>query len=111
MKIAYQILVVGAAIFLAGCSNLDRVNTTSFAPLRSDALQEVYLFTANADVVRPLDSSEAEKTRMEWLQTWMKDNGLAGKSYTILSRKAVLRNTGVFGGAVYDVYYEVSIKK
>jgi hypothetical protein len=76
----------------------------------TEAGAQIFKFTAFADAVYPLTSKDAEKTRIEWLETWLNDNGYNPKKYEIISRVPVLRNKGLFG-EVYDIFYEIRAVK
>lgn len=97
-------------IFLAGCAAMDRADLTYLEPLREDASYRYFKFKAFADLVYPLDSESGERTRMEWLETWLDDNGLAGKKYEVVSRVPVVKNKGLFGDT-HDVFYEVKVSR
>jgi hypothetical protein len=95
---------------LGACASLDR-HITKFEPIRTEAEGQVFKFTAFADIAYPLLSEDAEKTRIEWLETWLSDNGYNPKKYEIISRVPVLRSKGLFGPGIYDVFYEVRATK
>lgn len=91
---------------ILGCASFDRIAVTKFEPIRTEAGAQVFKFTAFADAVYPLKSEDAELTRIEWLETWLADNGYDPKKYEVTSRVPVLRNKGLIG-EVYDVFYEI----
>lgn len=93
-----------------GCASVDRVAVTKFEPTRTEANAQFFKFTAFADAVYPLTSEEAERTRIDWLETWLRDNGYGAKKYEVISRIAVLRTKGLFG-EIYDIFYEVKVVK
>lgn len=92
-----------------GCATLDRVTATKFEPLRFDAGAPVFKFTAFADAVYPLESVEAEHTRIHWLETWLQENGYDSTKYTVLSRHVLLRHQGLLGN-LYDIFYEARVE-
>lgn len=94
---------------LFGCASFDRVAVTKLEPLRTEAGSQVFKFTAFADAAYPLKSEDAERTRIDWLETWLKDNGY-GPNYEVISRVPVLTNRGLLGD-VYDIFYEVKAAK
>jgi hypothetical protein len=100
--------VLHTAIF--GCASFDRIGATKFEPIRTEAGAQVFKFTAFADSVYPLKSEDAERTRIDWLETWLKDNGYDPKKYEVISRVPVLRNKGLLGD-IYDIFYEVRVAK
>jgi hypothetical protein len=95
---------------LAGCAHFDRIMVTKFEPIRTENGVQYFKYTSFADAVYPIDSDDAERTRIAWLETWLKDNGLNQKDYTLVSRVPILRNKGLLG-SVYDIYYEVKVPK
>lgn len=95
---------------MAGCASFDRVAVTKFEPTRTDANAQFFKFTAFADAAYPLTSEEAERTRIDWLETWLRDNNYDAKRYEVISRVPVLRKKGVFGD-IYDIFYEIRIAK
>jgi hypothetical protein len=102
------IALVAANLLNWGCAPIDRRLVTKFEPIGTDADHSVYKFTAVADAIYPLDSEDAERTRIAWLEKWLTDNGHDPHKYEVRSRTPVLRNKGLLGD-IYDVYYEVRI--
>lgn len=101
--------VAFAIMLLSGCASYDRVVGTRFEPTKIENKYAYFRFTAFADIAYPLDSDEAEKTRINWLEQWLSDNGYTGIKYELLSRRPVLRNKGLIGD-VYDVYYDIRVE-
>jgi hypothetical protein len=95
---------------IVGCASFDRVAVTKFEPIRTEANVQFFKFTAFADAAYPLTSEEAERTRIDWLETWLRDNGHDARKYTVISRVPVLRRKGVIGD-IYDIFYEVKVVK
>ena len=95
-------------ILCSGCA-YDRLNT-KLRPTSADGEYAYFVYESYADLVYPEDSASAENTRKQWLEKWLEDNGMAGKPYEILNRKAVHKHTGLIG-AIYDIYYDVRVKK
>lgn len=93
-----------------GCASLDRVAVTKFEPTRTETNAQFFKFTAFADAAYPLKSEEAERTRINWLETWLRDNGYGAKTYEVISRVPVLRQKGLIGDT-YDIFYEVKVVK
>lgn len=94
---------------LAGCASMEK-DATLFEPLRMEGSNPVYRYRAIAGINNPPESEDAEKLRMEALQMWLADNELADRPYEILSRKMMVRSKSVFG-PVYDIWYEVRVRK
>lgn len=109
MGFKMRVIVVLVAL-VVGCSTIDRINLTRLEPVRSESGAQYFKYTSFADAIRPNDSVDAEKTRIEWLEKWLQDNGLNSKDYTIVYRKAVVRQRGLLGD-IYDIYYEVKVPK
>jgi hypothetical protein len=95
---------------ISACASFDRIAATKFEPLRMESGTQVFKFTAFADAVYPLESENAERTRIEWLETWLADNGYKTQKYEVISRVPVLANKGLLGD-VYNVFYEVRATK
>ena len=93
-----------------GCASFDRVAVTKFEPTRTEENAQFFKFTAFADAVYPLNSEDAERTRIDWLETWLRDNNYGAKKYEVISRVPVLRKKGLFG-EIYDIFYEVKVVK
>jgi hypothetical protein len=102
-------LAIAALLACAGCASLDRMDHTSLAPMKSEGGFAYYRYVAVADAVYPLSSAEAEKTRIEWLEKWLADNGHPGAQYEIVLRTPMLRYKALMSG-VYDIYYDVRVK-
>ncbi|MBW2061887.1 MAG: hypothetical protein JRI95_10045 [Deltaproteobacteria bacterium] len=94
---------------ISACASFDRM-VTKFEPLRTESGTQIFKFTAFADAVYPLESENAERTRIEWLEKWLTDNGYSTKKYEVISRVPVLRKKGLLG-EVYDIFYEVRATK
>jgi hypothetical protein len=106
LRTAIYILIV---IALASCASIDG-QLTKFEPLRQDNGLQIYKFTTSANAIYPLKSEEAEKTRIQWLETWLIKNGLDNKNYEILSKKVVKSEEGLIGDN-YHLYYEVKTRE
>ena len=52
----------------------------------------------------PLESKEAEKTRMEWLEKSLEEKGYQNAKYEIVSRQPILAVS-----SMYDVCYDVKV--
>jgi hypothetical protein len=107
MKKILFILLLAA---LASCAGIDRRGVSTLEPLRSDAQFRYFRFTAGTGVNYAVESASAEATRMDWLRTWLDDNGMADKTYEIVSRQPVQRDQQLFG-PVGTIYYEVKVPK
>jgi hypothetical protein len=94
---------------LVSCTNIDRITITRLEPTKVEGDYTYFRYTAYADATLPIDSENAEKTRMRWLDKWLEDNGYPAAEYEILSRKPVLRHKGLLGD-IYDLYYNIRIK-
>ena len=102
--------LVACSVFLLGCSNITRTVETRFEPIRTEPTAQYFKYTSIAAADYPIDSQDAERTRIMWLESWLQDNGYNLKKYEIISRVPVLRNKGLLGD-LYDVYYEVKVPK
>lgn len=97
-----------AIALLSGCAPLDR-QLTSLAPIKADGGYQYFRYRAFADAVYPLGDLAAEKTRMEWLERWLSDNGYSPTGYEVIERDPMLRNRGLLG-ETYDVFYTVRVR-
>ncbi|MBF0531073.1 MAG: hypothetical protein HQK55_17765 [Deltaproteobacteria bacterium] len=105
------ILLIAILVLIAGCASRGDIwAVQKFEPIRVEGDAQIYKFTAFADSVYPLDSTEAEKTRIGWLETWLIDHEFDAKRYEIVSRTPVLVSTPPLSD-VYDIYYEVRAYK
>lgn len=96
---------------LAGCATVDRMNLSKFEPLRSDATHQHFKYTVTGNSTgMAVDSADAERERMEWLQTWLDENGLQGKKYEVVSRTPVTKGPSLFG-QVHEIFYEVKVQR
>lgn len=104
----FLVLVIAAA---AGCATVDRMNLSKFEPIRSDATHRYFKYTVTGNSTgQAVDSADAERERMEWLQTWLDDNGMAGKKYEVVSRMPVVKGPSLFG-QVHEIFYEVKVHR
>nr|WP_315242021.1 hypothetical protein [uncultured Albidiferax sp.] len=111
-KIGFMGVALGCiALLLPGCAAVDRTALTSLEPLHSDETAKYFKFKAVADVgAYKLDSPDAEKIRMEWLEKWLQDNGMAGRKYEVVSRTPVIKEKWPWGN-LYDVFYEIKVPR
>lgn len=102
----FAVLVLIFTLFIGGCSGFERGNVTKFELERADADARYFKYKAVADKWQyPLDD-DGEKMRIEWLEQWLEDSGMAGKKYEIVSREVVQRY-----GQVHDVYYMIKVPR
>ena len=94
---------------LHGCSTVD-YQITSFRLVSEQAESKTFAYTAFADAVYPVDSVEAEKQRMEWLNKWLSQNNLTTTDYVIIKREVYKKHKGLLG-ETYDIYYTVQVPK
>ena len=95
---------------MLGCTLIDR-NLTKLEPVGTEVGAQVFKFTAYADVVYPLNSEDAERTRIEWLESRLVDNGYDPKKYEIISREPIAIVKGNLFSDVYDIFYEIRARK
>lgn len=91
-----------ALFALTGCETSDRIQTTEFIPEANGTFR----YKGVADALNPIDSQDGEARRMRMLDEWMHLNSACQNGYKITSRQPVLRNMGIVGKGVYDVWYE-----
>lgn len=107
-RLTLFLVCVGLLSTVAGCASIDRIMVSKFEPVRTEANAQFFKFTAIADAMYPLKSEEAERMRINWLETWLRDNGYSSNKYEIISRIPILRNKGLLGD-IYDIFYEVKV--
>jgi hypothetical protein len=100
MTVRCSMIAVAAGLALSACSNYEKIKTTTFEPSGS----RDFTFKAIADAGSPIDSSEAEKQRLAWLEEYLAQNRFCQKGYSIRERRPVLKSKGLIGD-IYDVYY------
>lgn len=96
--------------YILGCAAMDR-GLTKLEPVRTEGSAQVFKFTAFADAVYPLKSEDAERTRIQWLESRLVDNGYDPKKYEIISRVPIVENKGGLFGDVYAIFYEIRVSK
>lgn len=104
-----KLIYIFVTCTLLACSSID-YHLTEFRPKEQTPEYQIYEYKSFADAVYPNDSENAEQTRMQWLEKWIKNNGHKDASYEVLSRKPVVRQVGAFG-TIYDIYYEIKVKR
>lgn len=90
---------------VTGCAAPDR-GQTSFMSVYEDNTYVYCRYEAVANAEYPENSHAAETARIRWLESWLRENGLGGKSYDIASRNAVRTY-----GEDCDIFYEVRVRK
>lgn len=91
---AASILVV----LLNGCGeSYDRFLRTEFVPTDSGTFR----FKAVGG-----DSQGEEAKRRRQLEEWLKINAMCATGYRIEKRTPIVKNAGIFGDSLYDVWYE-----
>lgn len=104
---------IAISLCLSACATvaeMDRTELSSYEPVRSEPGIDIVKFRTKANAFYREDSQEAERVRMNWLEQYLGDNGLAGRQYEILSRKTVLLYRAPLGDG-YDIFYEVKVLK
>lgn len=100
-----KIILIILCFFFVSCASYD-INATTFRKTRSDESYDYYTFKAFADSIYEIDTERGEALRLEILKKWFDQNGLKDIEYKITQRE-VLQKTG----KIYDIYYEVRVKK
>lgn len=90
------LLLTLSAYAVGGCASIDRVPASDFKPTSERSFEFV---AAGSALDYPEDSPAAEKVRMDWLRTWLDDNGMCPDGYKITQRKPV--KVGAFGARIY----------
>ena len=90
-----RVVIVMVLSSMVGCASLDRPKLTQFEPTRSGFRYAV----GAASYQYPVDSESAERTRMDWLETYLKEEEVCPTGYEMVSRE--VRQVGVGGQIVY----------
>lgn len=77
-------------LFLGGCASNDRASQTTFEPTTLGGEQRGFRFSAAAHIGYP-DNPEGEAVRIDWLNTWLKDNNYCPSGYKIIDRIPIYR--------------------
>jgi hypothetical protein len=95
------------SLLLASCAAVDFYQS-SFRLDRVEGDYAYYTFKTFAALDYPIDSEQAEETRIDWLKRWLEQNNLSTTDYKIIKREKYLVNKGLFA-SVYDLYYQVRV--
>ncbi len=114
-----------AALFFIGCNDISRKHFTELEPTSIESGCQYFKYKASAGTsgltcapgsrtcridnsqrtaIWPLEDKEAEKTRIEWLEKSLAENGYKNAEYEIVSREPIL------AGSRYNVCYDVKVK-
>ena len=117
-------VVLMVFVFAVGCSDMNRKHFSKLEPTKVDSNNQYFQYKAstgarvlkcapgsknckveNADrpPIWPLQDKEAEKTRLEWLDKSLAEQGYQPGEYEILSRQPILTSS------IYDVAYDVKV--
>lgn len=106
------ILLLSTAFLLAGCASLYKTDATTFELVSQNGSDAVFKYTSVADIYYPINSVEAEAVRMDWLKSWLRENGYRADQYEIISRvPIVMLKTQSESTTKYKIYYDVLVKK
>ncbi len=101
--------MVLVGLLVAGCSSFDRVATSSLTPTTTEGGYCYYTYEAPAAAGYELNNEAAERTRMEWLEKWLADNGHHG-DYEVLDRQFVKSHSGLLSSdPCGTIYYTVRV--
>ena len=77
---------IGIAVIIAGCESRDRPVLTEFVP-ESDG---TFMFQASTGLTYPLNSEDAEATRLRWLDQYIRENSVcSGGEYEVTERTPI----------------------
>lgn len=94
-------ILVLTLVLLGGCSALDRQELTSFEPLPN----KKFRYEAKTDAIYRHDTAAGERTRLSWLEKYLRDNQLCSGGYVIEQRKAVLIRRAALAQLYNIIYY------
>lgn len=110
-------------LFLAGCNDMNRKHFTTLEPTKIENGIQHFDYKASTGIsgltcapgsrtcridnygraaIWPLEDKEAEKTRMQWLEKSLAEQGYQDAEYEIVSRQPILT-----ASSMYDVSYDV----
>lgn len=92
-KVQKSMICGAAMISLSACATVDKHAMSEFL-VRND---EVFVMTASADAIYPIDSPRAEAIRTGWLEEYLSVNGMCLDGYAIDQRTVSIQNHGLFG--------------
>lgn len=93
-------------LLLAGCTTFDRPALVKEVNRITDKSFEILI---SADAIYREDSTDAEQTRMKWIQHYLDLNKACANGFNIDDRQAVKMADGVLGDG-YRITYQVSCK-
>lgn len=94
------LLMTALSVFLGGCAT--RGEFSNFEPYKNSAGEQQFRYFAKSSVFSPADDVDSEKTRMEWLDEWLKVNNICPNGYVIINRNPVA--IGMYE-SVKNIYY------
>lgn len=103
-----RIVCIALAVMLGGCSVVDRPAISALRPLDQRNGWQYFEFRAETAVGYERDSRSAERTRMDWLDTWIRQNGYDPAGVEVVDRRYVKRNSGLLADRG-DLYYTVRV--
>lgn len=117
-------VVIFAILFSTGCNEINRKQYSYLCKTTVENGNQCFEFLAstgserlicdsknvcfkkkNAKPLWPMDSKEAEQTRMQWLRTHLDDCGYADYTYQITSRQTIRQSQ-----SKYDIRYDVIVQ-
>lgn len=96
-------VILGIALILCGCANIDRTKVTQLEPYKSSDGQQYFRYLAYAGSTYPADTKEAEDQRMAWLDIWLSENKLCKSGFAITDRNVVIANAWPYDRTI--IYY------
>lgn len=117
------LIVIGC--LMIGCGDMNRKHFTSLEPTKTENGSQQFDYKASSGsavltcapgtknctvdksgrAVWPVGDKEAEKTRMEWLEKNLADQGYKNADYEVVSREPILTAT-----SMYDISYVIKVK-
>ncbi len=112
-------------LFLVGCNDINRKHFTTLEPTKIENGIQYFDYKASTGIlgltcapgsrtcridnsgraaIWPLENKEAEKTRIQWLEKSLAEQGYQDAEYEIVSRQPILVASGM-----YDISYDVRV--
>lgn len=118
-------ILLFSILFLMGCNDMNRKHFTTLKPTKTENETQYFQFKASTGIsgqtcapgsktcridksgraaIWPLEDKEAEKTRIQWLEKSLAEQGYQDAEYEIVSRQPIL-----VVSSMYDVSYDVKL--
>lgn len=101
--------ILAMALLCAGCTTDEFVNERLALTDFDRTGPGQFTYTGQANVLQPIDSPGGEDVRMNTLRTWLNQNRMCPRGFTITERHPV-KQESFLGIGVYKVHYKGACK-